>query len=160
MNIKAKRLASCFIKTIIPLLSFLALWAGAMVYIYLRSAEPLFIQWLETAGFQKIFSVSNDFFIHLKLPDWLLYTLPSGLWAFAYSILITGIWWNSQSWIKYIWFVSILLLVIGWELSQLTGIISGVSSLGDIFAGLLGAVIGIITGIKIIKPKNYEKETH
>jgi len=88
----------------------------------------------------------------------LVYSLPSGLWAFSYSILITGIWWKSQSWLKYIWVASIFLLVIGWEILQLTNLVSGTFSFGDILAGLAGAGFGLFIGIKIINTKNHEKE--
>ena len=136
----------------------MALWLGAMTYIHLRSSSPLFIHWIEVAGFQKLFSLNHHLF--LDLPEWLVYSLPSGLWAFAYSIVITGIWWNSKSRLKYFWFATILILVVGWEILQLSGLVHGTYSFGDIITGLVGAALGMYVGIKLIKPKYYEKESN
>lgn len=154
------QLPSTLNKGLILLLSFLSLWAGAMVYIYLRITEPVFIKFIEAAGLRNMFAVGKNFFSSLNLPGWLLFTLPSGLWAFSYSILITGIWWSKNSWLKYFWIASILFLVVGWEVFQLLRIIPGTFSFGDILSGLIGASFGMFLGIKLVKPKYHEKENY
>lgn len=147
-------------KGLIFFLSFISLWAGAMVYIYLRISQPVFIRYIEFAGLGTIFDVGKNFFSGLNLPDWLLYTLPSGLWAFSYSLIITGMWWLNSSWLKYFWIASVVVMVIAWEVFQLFMIIPGTFSFGDIFSGLFGASIGIFLGIKLVKLNNYEKEIY
>ncbi|NQU86513.1 MAG: hypothetical protein HQ541_12200 [Mariniphaga sp.] len=142
-------------------ISVIALLSGGLFYILFRPAEPVFFDWFRSLGVEKWLSLirQKSLSFNLFLPEWLVYSLPSGLWAFAYSILITGIWWQSKSRIKYFWFASILLLVIGWEILQLTGVVSGAYSFGDILAGLVGVAAGVLIGIKLIKPKYHEKET-
>jgi hypothetical protein len=157
MDSKLKWLTYGIQKGLILLLGFVALWAGALVYIHLRSSNPLFIRWIKSVGCEKLFSFNQS--LNIYLPVWLVYSLPSALWAFAYSILITGIWWFSSSWLKYIWLTSIIVLAIGWEFLQLIGLASGTFSLGDILSGIIGAAIGVLLGIKIIKPKYHEKES-
>lgn len=146
---------------VIIFLSAFALFAGGMIYILARSSEPLFFHWLEVLGFGQWLELLRTKILteNQILPLWLIYSLPSGLWAFAYSIIITGIWWNSQLWPRYFWFASIFILVIGWEILQLKELVRGTFSFGDILAGLLGAAIGIYIGIKLIKPKYHEKES-
>jgi hypothetical protein len=143
-------------KGVILLLAFLALWAGAMVYIHMRHSNPLLVHWIEFAGLGKIFSLNHR--IALYLPIWLVYSLPSGFWAFSYAILITGLWWNSNSSLKYLWLLSTIFMAVGWELLQLAGWIFGTFSMGDILAGIMGASAGIWVGTRIIKPKYYEKK--
>ena len=157
MESKFRWLSYVLKRGVIILLSYMALWAGAMVYIHLRPSDALFIRWIETAGFEKLFSLNNRFI--LNFPKWIVYSLPSAFWAFAYSILITCIWWYSSSRLKYVWLTSIIVLTIGWEILQLSGQVSGTFSLGDILAGIVGAAIGMLLGIKIIKPKYHEKES-
>jgi hypothetical protein len=157
MNSKFKWLTYGIQKGLILFLGFVALWAGALVYIHLRSSNPLFIRWIKSVGFEKLFSFNHR--LNIYLPVWFVYSLPSALWAFAYSILITGIWWFSSSWLKYFWLASIIVLAVGWEFLQLIGMIPGTFSFGDILAGITGALVGILLGINIIKPRYHEKDS-
>ena len=52
---------------------------------------------------------------------------------------------------------SIPVLVIGFEIFQYAGIIRGTFSIQDIVLGFAGITIGIIVGIKVIKPYYHEK---
>ncbi|MCF6357636.1 MAG: hypothetical protein L3J54_07500, partial [Draconibacterium sp.] len=79
-----------------------------------------------------------------------------GLWAFAYSMLIVGIWSGSKSKIKYFWLATIPVLVLGFETLQYFEIIRGTFSIQDIAFGITGIIIGIIVGNKITKIKNHE----
>jgi hypothetical protein len=81
------------------------------------------------------------------LPKWIVYSLPNGLWAFAYALLITGIWSDSKSCVKYFWMGSIPVLVLGFEILQYPGIIRGTFSMQDIALGIAGITVGIIVGM-------------
>lgn len=144
-------------KGVILLLAFLALWVGALVYIHLRFSNPLFVRWIEAACLEKLFLFHRNIFV--KLPPWLVFSLPSILWAFAYSIVITGIWWFSPSRVKNFWLASVFVLPVGWELLQLGRVVPGTFSAGDVFFGAMGAAAGMFFGTKIIKPKYYEKKS-
>jgi len=74
----------------------------------------------------------------------------------AYSLLITSIWSGSKSKIRYFWFVTIPVLVLGFEVLQLTEIIRGTFCIQDMVSGIVGIIIGIIVGNKISKIKNHE----
>ncbi len=136
----------------------LVLMAGGFIYILFRPTEPLFFDWIKAAGLDNwLFAIRHD---SLKwadyLPKWLLYSLPSALWAFSYSLLLTVIWWPSKSGFKYFWLLSIFLLVVGWEILQLIALIPGTCSFGDIVAGIAGAAVGMQIGIFFIKPIHSE----
>ena len=98
-------------------------------------------------------SLSSSLFI----PEWFIFSLPNGLWAFAYALLITSIWSGSKSWLRHLWMASIPILVVGYEVLQYEGLIPGTFSLQDIVFGMAGLIVGIIIGTKIIKPDNHEK---
>ena len=93
----------------------------------------------------------------LILPDWIIFSLPNGLWAFAYVVIITGTWSGSKSWLKIPWMATIPLLVLGYEFLQLWEIIPGTFCNQDIASGLTGLLLGIYIGNKISKSLNHEK---
>jgi hypothetical protein len=82
--------------------------------------------------------------------------LPDGLWAFAYAVLITGIWIRNNSGLKYFWMSTIPVLVIGLELLQYTGMVKGTFSFQDIAFEISGLLFGIYTGIKITKSHHHK----
>lgn len=138
--------------------SVLALSLGGIIYILFRTSEPVFFSWIRAFGldnwlnFARHKTLSSGF----HLSAWIVFSLPNGLWAFAYAFLITGIWWGIRSWLKYFWMASIPLLVLGWEILQYAGIMPGTFCMQDIALGIAGLTIGILAGIFTIKPKNHE----
>jgi hypothetical protein len=138
--------------------SILALLLGGIIYILFRASEPVFFSWIRALGldswlnFARHKTLSSDF----HLPAWIVYSLPNGLWAFAYAFLITGIWWGIGSWLKYVWMASIPLLVLGYEILQYAGIIPGTFCMQDLALGIAGLTTGILAGIFTTKPKNHE----
>ena len=137
--------------------SVIALIAGFLIYLFYRAKKPLFLEW---SGFIKINGANSPKVSSiLHMPDPIIYSLPTGLWAFAYTLLISGIWSGSKSFMRYVWFVSIPLLVFGFELMQLTGNLSGTFSVRDILAGIVGIAAGLMIRYYSTKKYNHEKIT-
>jgi hypothetical protein len=132
-------------------IAILALIFGALIYILGRSSDFVFFAWLDTVGLGDWINYLRSFSQPLSshLPDWIVFSLPDGLWAFAYSLIIVEIWLGSQSILKYFWFASIPLLVIGHEVFQYFGLIPGTFSFPDLAFETAGIIAGIL--IKIIK---------
>lgn len=139
-------------------ISSLSLLFGGLIYILFRSSDFLFFRWIDGLGLSNWLRISRENTLSLSpfIPDWIIFSLPNGLWAFAYSLLISGIWSGSKSNLKYIWLISIPVLVLGFEFLQFSGIINGTFCIQDIAFGLAGIITGIITGRKLTKPKNHE----
>ena len=143
------------------LLSAFALSVGGIIYIFLRTSEHVFFSWINAVGlgnwinFARHHSLSQN----LHLPEWIVFSLPNGLWAFAYALIITKIWSGSKSWLKYFWMASIPVVVLGFEILQYAGIIRGTFCIQDIAFGVAGLIIGILVGNRIIKSNNHEKAT-
>ncbi len=139
----------------------LALMLGGIIYILFRASEPIFFSWMSAVGldnwinFVRHYSISKS----TLLPEWIIFSLPNGLWAFGYALIISGIWSGSKSRVRYFWLASIPVLVLGYEVLQFAKIIPGTFCIQDIALGVAGLVIGIT--VKIIRPKskNYEKAT-
>ena len=142
------------------ILSGLAISIGGMIYILLRPSEHVFFGWISMMGLDHWISPARSL-SHLfsqLFPNWFVFSLPNGLWAFAYAMLITRIWSGSNSWLKYFWMASIPLLVLGFELLQIPGIIPGTFCIQDIALGLMGLVLGFFVGTMKTKNNNYHEK--
>ena len=140
------------------LLAATSLFFGGLIYILWRPHEPQFFALFSETGLDNwVNSVrQSSLSASAILPKWIVFSLPNGLWAFAYSLIITTIWSGSKSKIKYFWIISIPVLVLGFETLQLTKIIRGTFSIQDIVFGIGGIIIGIIVKNKLTKFKNHE----
>jgi hypothetical protein len=133
------------------LLSFLAVFVGGFIYILFRPKEPLFFNWFSTIGTENWLHAIREksLPIYSSLPNWMVYSLPNGLWAFAYTIIVLRIWKGSHSFMKYFWFLSIPILVFGFEVLQLTGDLQGTFCWSDMLWGALGITLGLRTIYRI-----------
>jgi len=141
-------------------LSVFAILTGGIIYILFRASEPLFFRCLNGTGFEHWLAVIRQHSLtHTPLlSEWIVYSLPNGLWAFAYALVITTIWSGSKSWIRFPWMASIPVLVWGYELVQYAGIVPGTFCFQDLALGSLGLVTGIVVGRKIYKTNDDEKK--
>lgn len=130
--------------------AFLAVVTGGAIYILFRPVEPLFFSWANEVGAGNMLSNIRRFTLPLKgyIPEWILFSLPNGLWAFAYVLILATIWSGSKSGLRYLWYATIPVLVLGYELLQLTEILTGTFCLLDFAFGLAGIIIGIRIGLK------------
>jgi len=126
--------------------SFLTLLAGGLIYILFRTSSLKMFSWYETIGLggltielRKMTSQFAD-----KIPEWILFSLPDGLWIFSYVSLMLFIWRNSVS-IKNIFWISIIpILAIGSEIGQLFGLVSGTFDFADLLLYLFGMTLPFI----------------
>lgn len=128
------------------ILSGFAMIVGGSIYIGWRSDPPLFISWLKDSEMASwMGSIQHALQNHFNtLPEWMIYSLPNALWAFAYSNLICLLWHQRKGWGKALWVATAPLLPIAWELSQFLNVIPGVFCWADLSLGLVGAVAGIL----------------
>jgi hypothetical protein len=132
-------------------LSLAAIISGGIIYILFRPSEYLFFDWIEALGLRNLMNAARNASItqELNVPQWIIYSLPNGLWAFAYALIITRIWRTSKSWLKLFWIGTIPVLVLGFEILQYNGTISGTFCIQDIVFGIVGLYTGILIGKKL-----------
>lgn len=141
--------------------SAVSLLSGAAIYLFFRPDGPIFFDWLNKIGLQEsVESIrSNSMIWYPFLPEWMVFSLPNGLWAFSYSALIFFVWFNSTSKIKFFWIGTIPILVFGFELLQLTGSFPGTFCKQDIFFLFAGMIGGITISLNNHKINCYEKKS-
>jgi hypothetical protein len=91
-----------------------------------------------------------------QLPEWIVFSLPDGLWSFAYTLVIITIWIDSHSIVKYAWYASIPLLVLGFKFLQGSGIAAGTFCLNDIIWVIVGLLTGMVTAIITLNKSPHE----
>lgn len=127
--------------------STLAVLAGGIIYMLFRPTEAIFLNWFQTLGLENWLDTArgNSLSLTNNLPNWFVYSLPNGLWAYAYTLLIFVIWKNSASLMRYFWYLSIPVLIFGFELLQLSGTLPGTFCLVDLSWGAMGIALGVFT---------------
>jgi hypothetical protein len=132
--------------------SFLTLLCGGLIYVLFRTATLKMFGWYETVGLggltnelQKLtFQFANE------SPEWILFSLPDGLWIFSYVTLILVIWQNTVSIKNIFWILVIPILAIGSEVGQLFGLIIGTFDFVDLLLYILGMTLPFIIYSKSI----------
>lgn len=132
--------------TIAPaLIYFLPVILGGFIYFLLRPGSIIFYSWLE------YFNVYNTIY-NLRLaipsylfffPNWFIYSLPNGLWAFSYTAIIVTFWATRTEIVKYFWFSTIPIICMGYEAMQYMGVIKGTFCLTDLSFCFLGMILGL-----------------
>ena len=134
--------------------SFLTLLVGGLIYILFRTSTLKMFSWYETIGLGELTNVMRKMTFQFsdKIPEWILFSLPDGLWIFSY-VLMLFIWQNSVS-IKNIFWISIIpILAIGSELGQLFGLVIGTFDIADLLFYIFGMTLPFILFTKSINLK-------
>ena len=133
--------------------SILTLITGGMIYILFRTSSLKMFSWYQIIGLDELTNELRKFTFQFadKIPEWILFSLPDGLWIFSYVSLMLFIWKNSVS-IKNIFWISIIpILAIGSEIGQLFGLVSGTFDFVDLLLYLFGMTLPFIFYYKSIK---------
>ena len=140
-------ISDSFPRSRLILWSSLAVFVGGMIYLLFRPAEVHFFNWFSSLDLDQWLANVRGHSLSLTyvMPHWFVYSLPNGLWAYAYTLLILLIWKGSRSSMKYIWYLSIPVLVFGFELLQANGTLPGTFCPYDLSWGAMGITLGYVT---------------
>ena len=72
---------------------------GGLIYLLFRTSSLKMFGWYKTIGLGEFTNGLRKLTIPFadKIPDWILFSLPDGLWIFSYVSLVLFIWNNSIS---------------------------------------------------------------
>lgn len=80
----------------------------------------------------------------LKLPSWVIYNVPDGLWLFSFLNCLYIIWYKSSIRTKMIWIMSVFLLALLTEVLQKFHFIPGTFDINDILAYSLALILSTV----------------
>lgn len=119
----------------------ITLMGGAIIYILFRPTYLIMFKWIDSFGLMKLI---NSIRLNSEdLPDWVLYSLPDGLWMFSYCLFIGQIWnYNIK---KCLLFLSILpIYAVSNEIMQYFHLVSGTFDWMDLLAFLIAFTLSVL----------------
>lgn len=123
-----------------------SLLLGGFIYIAFRAEGLLLFDWAEAIGLSSAIEEVRQFFVPMRqnMANWILYSLPDGLWLFSYISLIIYLWQNQVSKQNLPWLVAVPVFIIVAEFGQMAGIVSGTFDILDVLFYLIGAIIPFV----------------
>lgn len=133
--------------------SILTLLGGGLIYVLFRKSSLRMFSWYETTGLSGLTNELRKLTLHFadNIPEWILFSLPDGLWIFSYVSLMLVIWRNSVSIKSIFWILAIPFIAIGSELGQFWGLVIGTFDLVDLLLYVVGMTLPFIFFTKPVK---------
>jgi hypothetical protein len=122
------------------------LCCGSLIYILFRSSSLKMFIWFERINILSVIKNFRNFTSTYSniLPNFILYSLPDGLWLFSYVSLVLYLWKNELKSENIFWIFSVPLISIISELGQINKIIPGTFDIIDLLMYLLGTILPFI----------------
>lgn len=70
----------------------------------------------------------------VRLPEWVTYNLPDGLWLYSFLMWLIMTWQGQKSFEAYVWFLIFIVLAFGSEVLQKLSLLSGTYDTRDVLA--------------------------
>ena len=133
------------------IISILLFFAGGSIYVLYRSLSLRMFFWFKELGVYHTILSIRDAFGFYKLPDWVVYSLPDGLWMSSYIILTAQLWHKNYSNEALALPLTLPLFVNVSELMQALGLFPGTFDINDIVCYDIPVIIYIL---KFVYEKN------
>jgi len=123
-----------------------SLLVGGIIYLCFRASTLKLFDWIALMGLDHFVENLRSYTIPYRkyLPEWVLFSLPDGLWIFSYGCAICYLWKNNYSKQPYYWISVVTLLILIVEVLQLFQVIPGVFDPLDVAFYLLGAGLPLV----------------
>jgi hypothetical protein len=124
---------------------FLPLCLGGLIYLLWRPSSLRMFGWLRAFGLYpsavSFRAIAAPLFPYI--PNWVVYSLPGGLWAYAMVAWIAIVWREDDRSVRFVWLG--IAAVIGplSELLQLWGLLPGVFDTLDLICYLVGGLAAL-----------------
>lgn len=118
---------------------------GFLIYILYRSDNLRLYRWFADIGILNNPMLENQnfikYYLDINLPSWVKFSLPGGLWIYAFTATMIFIWFTK---INLFWLAIPICLGISLELMQLLDVCAGSYDSVDIIFLILGYILAII----------------
>lgn len=129
---------------------------GGCIYLFFRSDTLVMFNWVDTISLSNILEILRNYTLPVRenLPNWLVYSLPDGLWISSYVFLMFSIWGETLSGKSIIWLLLIPIAAMLSEFGQLIHIIPGTFDPLDLICYMIGFYLPSLFIFKYNKSKN------
>ncbi len=118
---------------------------GTLIYLLFRPLHLTVFHWANTIGLYSNINKTRALFdIGYLMPEWVIYSLPNGLWAYSFMFFMSFIWGDVKSLSKIFFIVLVVILSVGSELGQLLRLVPGTFCLTDMFFYTFGLFAGYL----------------
>jgi hypothetical protein len=119
---------------------------GSAIYVLFRPTSLLMFHWFDVIGMTTPINIIRTWVDGSVeyMPTWFVYSLPFALWVSSYLFFVKGIWWNSTSRFRHVWFWCIPVIAVAAELAQNISIIPGHFDRVDLVTIALGTFFGLV----------------
>ena len=119
---------------------------GGLLYIFFRADSLLMFKWFRMLNLTNVINEIRNYTIPINsfIPNWVLYSLPDGLWLFSYVSLQLYLWKNEINFKNIFWILLIPTIAISSEVGQLIKVVPGTFDLTDLFFYILGSTLPVI----------------
>lgn len=121
--------------------SILTLLLGGSIYVFFRALSLKMFSWFVSLGINNSILKIRSLTENIKLPDWILFSLPDGLWIFSFISFQLFIWNNKIEKGNCIWLFCLPMVAIISEIGQLVKIVPGTFDSLDLVMYLIGTVL-------------------
>lgn len=124
-------------------LGILLLSIGGFIYIAFRPDSILLFRFIEILNLSNFTTCCREFFSNINIPEFIIYSLPDGLWTASYILIMTGIWKspgaNQVLFSAFLPFIGVIS-----EIGQYFGIVKGTPDYADLICYIIPFLIYIV----------------
>ena len=123
---------------------------GGLIYLLWRPGPIKFFAWFEDIGLGNLLLSIRQYSLKPPsiMPNFVVYSLPNGLWAFSFAFIVTLLWCNHKSPLKFLWLATIPVVGLGYETLQAVEVISGTFCFVDLSLCIAGVLTGTLLALK------------
>jgi hypothetical protein len=119
---------------------------GVLLYLFARPRGIVVFEWLEAMGLGATVQEGRDRLapIARTLPAWVRFSLPDGLWAYAFARAVSLTWNDQRSVHSLPWLLLVVASTLGAELGQALGLVPGTFDGVDLAMCSGGVGLGLV----------------
>ena len=131
------------------MIAFIPVILGGIIYAIYRTENLKMFKWFKELGiYNEIKNIrDNDGVKTVKMPDWIIYSLPDALWLLSLNFIILIFWKFKINKHSIIWIISTTIIGLYSEIGQYLKIIPGTFDYKD----LISLIIAIIVPFLFLK---------
>lgn len=107
---------------------------GGSIYLLFRDNHLLMFRWAGWLGLTRLILAARIYTLQHGqiLPEWLLFSVPDGVWVFSITAFFTRLWHDGSWYVRAFWIALGPALAMGGELGQALGLVPGTYDPADL----------------------------